>query len=230
MAIVAMTILEARPKPNHSASSGAMAKTGIAWLTTITGSRTGRVSGRKLMASARPAPSTAPGDEADHASRSGSSPHAPATGPAARRSAANTRAGSGSMKGGGWKIETIACQMTSSATATPSALQRRHRPSPRRTDRAPPSNRPLHDDPGSMAKHLAEKSSRPFAGMTRIRFEGFGLQAISARERAPLGTGGELQACRPAASSFRNGCYSASRPRRSSPATARDRRACPSRR
>ena len=41
MAMVAMTILEATPKPNHSARSGAMAKTGIAWLTTITGRSTG---------------------------------------------------------------------------------------------------------------------------------------------------------------------------------------------
>jgi len=30
---------------------------------------------------------------------------------------------------------------------------------------------------------------RSFAGMTRIRFEGFDRQVISARARAPLGTG-----------------------------------------
>ena len=30
---------------------------------------------------------------------------------------------------------------------------------------------------------VAEKRSRPFAGMTRIRFEGFGRQAISAPEK-----------------------------------------------
>ena len=46
-----------------------MAKTGNAWLTTITGSSSRRVSGRKLMASASAAPSERADDEADAASR-----------------------------------------------------------------------------------------------------------------------------------------------------------------
>ena len=137
MAMVAMTILEATPKPNHNASSGAMAKTGIAWLTTMTGSRTGRVKGRKLMVSARPAPSTAP---ATRPIRLSESVVTACTRHRSGRwtSAANTRAGSGSRKGGGWKIVTIACQMTMRATATPSALSAVIACLPRRTDRAPP--------------------------------------------------------------------------------------------
>jgi hypothetical protein len=32
---------------------------------------------------------------------------------------------------------------------------------------------------------VAEKGSRPFAGITRIRFEGFGIGAVSARNEHP---------------------------------------------
>ena len=126
MAMVAMTIFEARPKPNQSASSGAIAKTGIAWLTTITGRSRRLVIGRKLMASASTAPSRVPatrpirrlGQRRDGVDRQRSG---------RSRSASKTASGAGSMNGGGAKTRMIACQMTSRPSATPSARTDQHR-------------------------------------------------------------------------------------------------------
>ena len=115
-----MTIFEARPKPNHSAKSGAMAKTGSAWLTTITGRRMRRVGGRKLIANARSTPQSVPAAKPITVSVSVVTACTRQSSGWAT-SAAKTRAGSGSMKGGGANTKTIPCQMTRSPSPTNNA-------------------------------------------------------------------------------------------------------------
>ncbi len=86
IAMVAITTFEATPKPNHSASSGAIAKTGIAWLTTRTGRSRRRLGGRKLIASAKPAPTSGAEREPDDGlDKRGNGVDAPEIGPRGER-------------------------------------------------------------------------------------------------------------------------------------------------
>ena len=110
------------------------------------------------------------------------------------RSASNTASGGGSMKTGGWNTNTIACQITIRPAARTGRGQRswpksiagarghlRSRPappSPTAGSRTPSTVRSMRS---GRQRGCLGKRSRPFAGMTRIRFEGFGRQAISVR-------------------------------------------------
>ncbi len=57
---LAITIFEARPKPNQITSSGAMANTGSACATSSTGLSARRAVGEAAIKSAQPMPSAAP--------------------------------------------------------------------------------------------------------------------------------------------------------------------------
>ena len=60
MTSTAITTLELIPKPNHSTSSGARAKTGTAWLSSSRGMSQRCSRGRNTSVSASPAPSSVP--------------------------------------------------------------------------------------------------------------------------------------------------------------------------
>ncbi len=199
--MVAMTIFEARPKPNHSTSSGAMAKTGSAWLTTISGNSIRRVGGTKLISSASRTPSAGAGDQADH--RLGQRGHRvdpPQVRPVAQRleDAERRRQHEGRRR----EDDDDRLPDDDQADGDEEGADDDHRPAAAAgsvTDmpcRTPSTVRPPRPWRSGHATRRRMNPFRSFAGMTRIRFEGFDRQVISARERAPLGTSGSIAGAR----------------------------------